>query len=144
LTYKNNTLKFSFQSLAKGPFAPQYEVKLVPLTSKDIENDCVKSNGLPHANEQHLTVNGTAFCRTITLEGAAGSTYNQENWVTKSGKWYAIITFTKKYVTDPRIIAGCEDGGKDVGKPRCLPFDTEGYKHQIETIMSTFHFPATP
>ncbi len=141
-TYENKTLKFSFKYPLKGSFAPEFSVKLLPLTSAEIENDCTKSTGLPQATQQRLTVNGTTFCRTNTLEGAAGSTYNQDAWVTKTEKWYAIITFTKRYVTDPRIIAGCEEGGANTAQARCRPFDVNGYHQQLEGIMSTFQFPA--
>lgn len=123
-TYQNKTLKFSFQSPLRGTFAPEYAVRILPLTSTEIEHDCIKPNGLPNAMEQRITVNGSAFCRTHTVEGAAGSSYDQDVWVTKTDKWYGIITFTKRYPNDP-----------------AKTFDTEGYHRQLETIMSTFQFP---
>lgn len=140
-TYQNKTLGFQFQYPIRGSFAPEFSVKLLPLNSSQVKDDCYAETGLPGDTPERLTTNGTAFCRTRILEGAAGSTVNHEYWVTTTEKWYAIIEFTKKYVTDPRIIGGCEDGGPDVGKPRCQAFDINSYKKQVEDIMSTFSYP---
>lgn len=139
-TYQNKTLNFQFQYPLRGKFAPQFEVKLLPLTSRDIQNDCYAVTATQGTGPDTLQVNGTTFCRTNVLEGAAGSTINQDYWVTKSDKWYAVITFSKKYLTDPRIQGGCEEGGADVGKPRCAPFDVAGYRAHLADIMSTFRY----
>lgn len=125
-TYQNKTLKYQFQYPVRGAFAPEFKVKTLPLTSADIQNECVKpSSGLSDATEVRLTVNGSTFCRTtITLEDPAGSIYNQEHWVTKNDKWYSVITFTKRYPNNP-----------------AKPFNTAGYRQQLESIMSTFQYP---
>jgi hypothetical protein len=123
-TYQNKTLKYQFQYPLRGSFAPEFTVKTLALTSEEIQNDCAKPSGLSNATEERLTVNGASFCRTSSVEGAAGSSYNQEQWVTKKDKWYSVITFTKKYQNDP-----------------AKPFNTAGYRQQLEAIMSTFQYP---
>lgn len=123
-TYQNKTLKYQFQYPLRGSFAPEFTVKTLALTSEEIQNDCAKPSGLPNATEERLTVNGASFCRTSSVEGAAGSAYSQEQWVTKKDNWYSVITFTKKYQNDP-----------------AKPFNTAGYRQQLEAIMSTFQYP---
>jgi hypothetical protein len=142
-TYQNKTLKFEFQYPLRGKFAPQFEVKLFPLTYADIQNDCYGMRATQGSAPDMIQVNGTTFCRINVLEGAAGSTINQDYWTTKNDKWYAVITFSKKYLTDPRIQGGCEEGGVDVGKPRCAPFDVAGYRAHLSDIMSTFRYPTS-
>jgi len=120
--YQNKTLKFSFKYPLRGAFAPEFAVRLLPLTSAEIVNDCVPASSLPNAVKRRVSVNGTAFCRTNTVEG---TNISQDSWVTKTDKWYAVISFTKRHPTD-RV------------------FDLNGYNQQLEAIMSTFQFPANP
>ena len=119
--YQNKTLKFSFKYPLRGAFAPEFAVKLLPLTSPDITNDCIPASSLPNAIERRVSVNGTAFCRTGTVEG---TNVSEDRWVTKTDTWYAVITFTKRHPTN-------------------RPFDFAGYNNQLEAIMSTFQFPAS-
>lgn len=120
--YQNKTLKFSFKYPLRGAFAPEFTVKLLPLTSAEIVNDCVPASSLPNAAERRVNVNGTTFCRTNTVEGTIIS---EDRWVTKTSTWYAVISFTKRHPTN-------------------RPFDFAGYNQQLEAIMSTFQFPANP
>lgn len=139
-TYKNSVLNFQFQYPIHGSFAPEFTVKLYPLTSTNIKDGCFSSGGLQEAKHEQTTVNGIDFCHTNTLEGAAGSTYNTHTWTTKKDKWYAVLSFTKRYPTDTSVIGGCEPGGADVGKSRCAAFDVNGYDQQVRDILSTFHY----
>lgn len=139
-TYTNSTLHFQFQYPIHGSFAPEFTVKLYPLTSASIKDGCFSSTGPQETKREQATVNGTTFCHTNNLEGAAGSTYNTHIWTTKSDKWYAVLSFTKRYPTDTSVIGGCEPGGVDVGKPRCANFDVTRYEQQVQDILSTFHY----
>lgn len=141
-TYTNATIGYSFQYPTKGTFAPEFNVQTLPNTHPFIKDGCYDNGDLgPMAQTDRVAIGGETFCRTRTLEGAAGSTYNNEYWVTSRGNWSSVIIFTKRYVTDPRIIGGCEDGGADVGTAKCRGFDLQGYQHFIEQIMSTLRYP---
>ncbi len=122
-TYTNKTLKFSFMYPLRGSFAPKFDITLLPLNTPNIENDCFKAPAFPDTKQARVVINGTPFCATSYSEGAAGTIYNDQQWVTKNGKWYAVIHFTKSYPNNPE-----------------RPFDVAGYQRQLESILSTFQY----
>lgn len=121
-TYKNSVLKFQFQYPVHGKFAPEFSVKLFPLNSSQVKNDCYNEKVPSAETPESLVVNGIAFCRTHVLETVAERIIDHEYWVTNLEKWHSVIEFTKSY-------------------PANQPFDRNGYKKQVEDIMNTFHIP---
>lgn len=119
--YTNKTLGFSFKYPIRGSYAPEFTVKLLPLTSPEIVNDCVATSSASNSSERRVTVNGTAFCRTSGVK--EGGQISEDVWVTKTPAWFAVITFTKAHPTE-------------------RPFNVDAYNRQLEAILSTFTPPS--
>lgn len=98
---------------------------------------CQETGARPVAKENER-INGVSFCRAVTDEGAAGSTYRTYEYVTRRDK-IIVIDFTIRFPTSVRIYAGCERD-EDQGKQTCkdLAFDEARDATLFPQIMRTF------
>jgi len=122
-TYENKALGFSFQWPTKGKYAPQWNEETVKTDDSRLKDGClIVQPLLMHGEPAHVTLNGTEFCHTITIEGTAGTAHRSDDYLTKNGGQYILITFTKAYVDD------------------ASKFDTAAYGAHLDQIVSTFAY----
>lgn len=141
-TYTNDALDFTFKTPVKGSYAPTWEVTFVRDNDPLIRNGCLIPLGRElTAPELNFPVNGLSFCRTSFAEGAAGSHYLSDYFVTKKGNQYIVLLFTKRLSSASAMdCAFSAEFPYSTSPNACVAFKSNEYGALLYTIVSTFRY----
>lgn len=98
-----------------------FELSVLNATDKKLNQDkCLVNTDFPSTTNNRF-LNGRRFCQSTSIEGAAGSVYRTDVYVTKVGDNYAVLKFTTRYTNDVHVYGNCEEDW-DLSKTECKDY----------------------
>jgi hypothetical protein len=94
----------------------------------------VKDNSCGDTSETQ-NANGVTFCHVSRTEGAAGTQLFSDDFATKNGNQYVLVSFEKKAYGGSL----CPDSLSS-NNTACVRFNPADYQKMLETIVNTFKY----
>lgn len=141
-TYANRALGFEFRWPTKGSYTPTWEVKFYPASDSHIKDECFVADDAGENNyTERTTVDGVRFCHTSYSEGAAGSGYYTDYFITPNGKQFVAVILKKQVFSAGALNCSfVSEYPYSLSSKNCVPFKPDEYRALLNTIISTFKY----